>query len=110
MMGCYRQKNIFKLTGGGFVSLIVHRQKYPLWAELKGLSQRHGGMDTVFSGFIVCRGDNTPPGWISHAADDDRLSFESRIPFLFYSGKEGVHIDIKDSSLHGSDSMTGCFY
>jgi hypothetical protein len=58
----------------------------------------HGGVNAIFSGFVIGSGDNAPFGWISLTADDNGFSFELRSPFLLNSGEEGVHVDMKNSS------------
>lgn len=58
----------------------------------------HGGVNAIFSGFVIGSRDNAPFGWISLTANDNGFAFELRSPFLLDSGKEGVHVDMKDSS------------
>jgi hypothetical protein len=61
----------------------------------------HGGVNAIFSGFVIGGRDNAPFGRISTAADDNGFSCELRPPFLLNGGEEGVHVDMKDSPFHG---------
>jgi len=61
----------------------------------------HGGVNAIFSGFVIGGRDNAPFGWISLTADDNGFSFELRSPFLLNSGEEGVHVDMEDFPFHG---------
>jgi hypothetical protein len=54
-------------------------------------------MNAIFTGFIIGCGDDTPFRWITGAANDNRLPYKNRIPFLFDSGKEGVHVYVEDA-------------
>jgi hypothetical protein len=59
-----------------------------LGTEFIGSCEGHGRVNPKFSGFVICRGDNTSLGWISHAANDNRFPFQIRIPFFVDSGKK----------------------
>jgi hypothetical protein len=55
-------------------------------------------MNAISSGFVIGGRDNASFGGISLTANDNGFPFEFRSPFLLNSGKEGVHVDMKDSS------------
>ena len=61
-------------------------------------SKRQCRVNAIFPGFIICRGDNASFRWIALAADNHRLAFQSRIPFLFDSGEKSIHVDMQNSS------------
>ena len=67
-------------------------------------------MNTVFSGFIIGGGYNASSCWVACPTDDDRFPLEIRITLLFDSGKEGVHVDVKDSSHKDENRMGSVFF
>ena len=65
-------------------------------AQASGLRRRHGGADTVGSGFVA-GGRNYPSA--SGATDDHRATGQGGIEKNLHRGIERVHIDVENAGL-----------
>ena len=76
------------------VFVMVTVEKDGVRTKFSGSAQRHGGMNTVFAGFVAGGGDDA--ALVGTAADDYWLAAEVGAIEKLDGDEEGVHVDMKN--------------
>lgn len=98
-----RSGNAEDMPRYGRIMPVIHREKDGVGTALPRLGNRHGGLDTVFSGFVVGRAHHASAvAVVRIRPDDDGLSLQFGPALLLDLGEKTVHVQVGEDGLSAS--------